>query len=167
MDVDAVRFLLQCLKGKGIRLLEVQHRGSRINIVMDDDAAAEPVVTGVSHRSHAGKARRDRDVEAAASSRRHGHRARKGGDAAGSGHPATSTVSADAVGRFLVAHPLMARPFVDVGDRVVAGQTLGLLKLGLIYKPVLADRGGTVRRILARNGAGVDWKTPLFEIDID
>ena len=167
MNVNAVRFLLQCLKGKGIRLLEFQDRDSRINIVIDDDATCEPVVTSVLHRSHAGKARRDGDIDAAATSRRHGHRARKGSDAAGPGHPATRTVAADAVGRFLVAHPLMAKPFVNVGDRVEAGQVLGLLKIGLIYKPVLAHRAGTVKRLLAQNGAGVDWNAPLFEVEID
>lgn len=96
------------------------------------------------------------------------HRGCTGGGSAGRGSSALererTLVRAGVAGTFTDAHPLRPEPFAAPGARVRAGQLLGLLKVGAIYRPVLARTGGVLARTLAGPGAEVTRGTPLFEI---
>jgi acetyl-CoA carboxylase biotin carboxyl carrier protein len=78
--------------------------------------------------------------------------------------PATTIVRAGSVGVLLHAHPLRAEPLVNVGEKVAAGQTLALLKIGLVLLAVPAPRAGTLLRLLAADGSAVGFGTPLIEL---
>ena len=45
---------------------------------------------------------------------------------------------ADVAGHFLAAHPWRDKPFVAPGQRIEAGAIVGLIKIGLLYAPVIA-----------------------------
>lgn len=77
---------------------------------------------------------------------------------------APDTVSAASVGVFLHAHPGATAPFVRVGHDVQAGQTLGLLRIGVLLLPVSAPRAGTVAALRADDGATVGYGTALVEL---
>jgi acetyl-CoA carboxylase biotin carboxyl carrier protein len=78
----------------------------------------------------------------------------------------TSTVvRAGSVGIVLRSHPLRSDPLVQVGESVTAGQTVALLKIGLILLAVQAPRAGTVSRIVATHEAAVGYGDPLLEIE--
>ena len=55
-------------------------------------------------------------------------------------------------GLFLHAHPLHETPFIRRGDRVFAGQVLGLLRIGALLLPVRAPHGGVVKAFAAPDG---------------
>ena len=55
--------------------------------------------------------------------------------------------------------------FVEVGDRVEAGQTLCILEMMKMMNELTADVAGFVREILVENGATVQYGQPLFHIE--
>lgn len=58
-----------------------------------------------------------------------------------------------------------ADPFVKVGDRVNAGQTLVLIEAMKVFNPILAPRPGVVVRILVTGGTPVEYGEPLLIIE--
>jgi acetyl-CoA carboxylase biotin carboxyl carrier protein len=58
-----------------------------------------------------------------------------------------------------------AAPFVQVGDRIKAGDTLLLIEAMKVFNPIKAPRAGTVTRILATNGSPVEFGEPLMIIE--
>lgn len=77
---------------------------------------------------------------------------------------APTTVKAGSVGILLHSHPLRSEPLVQVGQPVEEGQTVALLKIGLVLLPVAAPRAGTVSRIVAANESTVGFGEPLIEL---
>ena len=67
-------------------------------------------------------------------------------------------------GVFLAAHPLAASSFVEPGDAVRRGDILGLLRSGLIYRPVRAPRAGTVEAVALEPGALVGYGQELLRL---
>ena len=79
---------------------------------------------------------------------------------------ATSTiVRAGSVGVVMHAHPLRDDPLVQIGQRVLAGQTVALLRVGAVLLPVPAPHDGVVRQVLADNGHIVGYGDRLVEIE--
>ncbi|MEE4275874.1 MAG: acetyl-CoA carboxylase biotin carboxyl carrier protein [Thermoleophilia bacterium] len=58
-----------------------------------------------------------------------------------------------------------APTFVNVGDRVAAGQTLCILEMMKMMNELTADIDGVVREILVDDGATVQYGQPLFNIE--
>jgi acetyl-CoA carboxylase biotin carboxyl carrier protein len=71
---------------------------------------------------------------------------------------------ADVAGHFLAAHPWRDKPFVAPGQPVEAGAIVGLVKIGLLYAPVIAPAAGTVDAVIAETGAMVGYGTPIARI---
>lgn len=78
--------------------------------------------------------------------------------------PPTEAVTAASVGEFLHAHPEGSAALVHVGAEVQAGQTLGLLRIGVLLLPVTAHRAGTVAALRADNGATVGYGAALIDL---
>jgi len=79
--------------------------------------------------------------------------------------PAPTVVRAGSVGVVLHSHPLRTEPLVRPGQEVAAGQTVALLKIGLVLLPVPAPRAGTIRRIAAAHEATVGFGDALVELE--
>jgi biotin carboxyl carrier protein len=73
-------------------------------------------------------------------------------------------VKADVAGYFLAAHPWRDKPFVAPGQSIEAGAIVGLVKIGLLYAPVVAPAAGTVDTVIAETGATVGYGTPIARI---
>lgn len=71
---------------------------------------------------------------------------------------------ADVAGHFLAGHPWRAKPFVEPGQRIEAGTIVGLVKIGLIYAPVLSPAEGILDTVLAETGTMVGYGTPIARI---
>ena len=61
-------------------------------------------------------------------------------------------MTAPVVGVFYRSPAPGAEPFVEVGDRVAAGQVLCILEAMKLMNEITADAGGVVVRILPENG---------------
>jgi oxaloacetate decarboxylase alpha subunit len=80
---------------------------------------------------------------------------------------ATDIVRVDApmVGTFYRAPQPGAPAFVEVGDVVVAGQTLCLIEAMKLFNELKAEVDGTVRAIHAENAQAVEFGQLLFELE--
>ncbi|MEO5342498.1 MAG: acetyl-CoA carboxylase biotin carboxyl carrier protein [Gammaproteobacteria bacterium SHHR-1] len=58
-----------------------------------------------------------------------------------------------------------ARPFVEEGDSVSAGQTLCIIEAMKILNQIDSDVSGKVKKILVENGQPVEYDQPLFVIE--
>ena len=56
-------------------------------------------------------------------------------------------------------------PFVQLGQRVAAGQTLCLIEAMKVFNPVQSDLAGVVAGILVQSGQEVEPDQPLFRIE--
>ena len=58
-----------------------------------------------------------------------------------------------------------ARPFVEVGTQVKAGDTLLIVEAMKTLNQIPAPRGGTVSRILVEDGQPVEYGEPLMILE--
>ena len=77
---------------------------------------------------------------------------------------AGQVVKAPLVGTFYSASAPDAAPFVQVGDTVAEGQTLGIIEAMKLMNEIESDYVGTVKEILVENGQMVEYGQPLFVI---
>ena len=73
-------------------------------------------------------------------------------------HPVRSPV----VGTFYRAPAPGEEPYVEVGDRVKAGEILCIVEAMKLMNEIAADVSGEVVEVLAENAAGVEYDQPLF-----
>ncbi|MBN2885700.1 MAG: acetyl-CoA carboxylase biotin carboxyl carrier protein [Chromatiaceae bacterium] len=69
------------------------------------------------------------------------------------------------VGTFYRAPAPGAKPFVEEGQAVKAGETLCIIEAMKILNQIESDHAGTVKRILVENGQPVEYNQPLFVIE--
>jgi acetyl-CoA carboxylase biotin carboxyl carrier protein len=58
-----------------------------------------------------------------------------------------------------------AAPFVEVGSRVEAGQTILIVEAMKVMNPIPAPRGGTVKKVLVANAQPVEYGEVLMVIE--
>jgi len=73
-------------------------------------------------------------------------------------------VKSPMVGTFYRSASPGAKPFIDVGDRVNAGDTLCIIEAMKLLNEIEADQGGQVKEIYVENGQPVEYGEPLFLI---
>jgi acetyl-CoA carboxylase biotin carboxyl carrier protein len=73
-------------------------------------------------------------------------------------HPVRSPL----VGTFYRAPAPGEDPYVEVGDRVKAGEVLCIVEAMKLMNEISADVSGEVVEVLAENAAGVEYDQPLF-----
>jgi acetyl-CoA carboxylase biotin carboxyl carrier protein len=74
-------------------------------------------------------------------------------------------VTAPIIGVFYLAPAPGAEAFVNVGDRVEAGQVICILEAMKLMNEITSDFAGIVRRILPENGALVSLGEEMFWIE--
>jgi acetyl-CoA carboxylase biotin carboxyl carrier protein len=82
--------------------------------------------------------------------------------------PAAETghlVKSPMVGTFYSASSPDAKPFVQVGSVVKAGETICIIEAMKILNEIEADHSGTVTKIMVDNGQAVEYGQPMFVIE--
>lgn len=74
-------------------------------------------------------------------------------------------IKAPLVGTFYRASSPEQDPFVKVGDRVTANTVVCIIEAMKVMNEVKAGVTGVVKRVLAENGAVVEFGQPLFEVE--
>lgn len=75
------------------------------------------------------------------------------------------TIASPLIGIFYRAPSPDAPPFVEVGDSVEAGQTIGVVEAMKVFNEITTEQTGTVVAIMAENAALVQVGQPLVVID--
>ena len=73
-------------------------------------------------------------------------------------------VAAPMIGTFYGSPSPGEPPFVEVGDPVEIGQTIGIIEAMKIMNEIAADRAGIVSGILVANGQPVEYGSPLLRV---
>jgi acetyl-CoA carboxylase biotin carboxyl carrier protein len=79
--------------------------------------------------------------------------------------PGMRFVSAPLTGIWYPSPSPGARPYVNEGDEVAAGQVIGLIEAMKLFNEIKSDTSGRISRVLVDNGTLVKRKQPLLEID--
>jgi biotin carboxyl carrier protein len=81
-----------------------------------------------------------------------------------SGREGLHLVKSPIVGTFFAAPGPDAAPFVKLGDRVKAGQTVCIIEAMKLMNEIEADASGEVAQVLVENGQPVEYGQPLFAL---
>jgi acetyl-CoA carboxylase biotin carboxyl carrier protein len=81
--------------------------------------------------------------------------------------PQGDVIESPSVGLFWRAPSPGAPPFVEVGDRVSAGDTVAIVEVMKLMNHVVAPEEGVVAAILVDNGAAVEFGQALVVVDPD
>ena len=142
-DKDLIRELAELLDETGLTEIEIEHEGKRVRV-------ARTVTVGASAISvDAGRCRRARQASAAAKEELH--------------HP--GTVHSPMVGTAYRSPEPGAPPFVEIGTRVTAGQTILIIEAMKTMNHIPAPHAGTVLAVLVDDGQPVEYAEPLAVIE--
>ena len=73
-------------------------------------------------------------------------------------------MKAPMMGKFYAAPSPSDPPFVEIGQRVAAGATLGLIEVMKVFASIKTEIAGVVEKILVANGQSVEYGQALFFI---
>ncbi len=79
----------------------------------------------------------------------------------------TDYITAPMVGTFYTGGKPGEPPFVEAGDRVDVGQTIGIIEAMKIMNEIPSEIACLVLEVLVTNGQAVEYGTPLFRIAPD
>ena len=147
LDTKLVRRLAAILTDTGLSEIEVEHNGLKIRVARNLTAA--PQSYAVAAPAPAAAAAPAAAVETLAAA----------------ALPAGDQVKSPMVGTVYMAPQPGAPPFVKVGDKVTAGQTLMIIEAMKTMNPIPAGKAGVVRAILVTDGDPVEFGEPLAIIE--
>ena len=150
MDLRKLKKLIDLVQESGIAELEVTEGEERVKIVRSGRPAPETVVTVPAQSTPATAAGAAPATAPAAAE-----------PAAPEGHAVKSPM----VGTFYRASAPDAKPFVEVGDTVKAGQTVCIIEAMKLMNEIESDQDGVVKQILVENGQPVEYGESLFVIE--
>lgn len=75
------------------------------------------------------------------------------------------SVKSPMVGTFYRASAPGAKPFVEIGDSIQAGQTVCIIEAMKILNEIESDKSGVVTQILCANGQAVEYGQALFTVE--
>ncbi len=148
-DIELIRALAAVLDEAGLTEIEIGEGEGRIRIARKP-APAAAAMPAAQAAPHSAPAAGEAEPPAAA-----------GADDAS--HP--GAVISPLVGVVYVAPEPGGPPFVTVGDDIAEGETLFIVEAMKTMNPVRAPRAGRVTRILAENGARVEYGEVLLILE--
>lgn len=149
MDLRKLKKLIDLVQESGISELEVTEGEEKVRIAKyAPAAAAAPAHAQMPTPVHFTPAPGAGDAAPADA------------DAPPDGH----LVKSPMVGTFYRAASPGAKPFVDVGQKVVAGERLCIIEAMKLMNEIESDTDGVVKAILVDNGQPVEYGQPLFVI---
>jgi len=75
------------------------------------------------------------------------------------------TVKSPMIGTFYRAANPESAPFIEVGDRISAGQTVCIVEAMKLFNEIEAEVSGTIVKVLVDDASPVEFDQPLFLVD--
>jgi acetyl-CoA carboxylase biotin carboxyl carrier protein len=148
MDLRKLKKLIDLVQESGIAELEVTEGEERVRIVRAGGGVREAIVTTAPAPATAAPPERAAAPAAEVPAAVEGH-----------------AVKSPMVGTFYRASAPDAKPYVEVGDAVKAGQTICIIEAMKLMNEIECDKDGVVKAILVENGQPVEYGEPLFVIE--
>jgi acetyl-CoA carboxylase biotin carboxyl carrier protein len=156
MDIRTIKKLIELLDSSGVAEIEVKEGESsvRISRMPTHMPAMSQMVMSAPMAAPAPAAA---PVAAAPAAAPAASQAEEGL----SGH----VIKSPMVGTFYRAASPDAKPFVEVGQHVKAGDTVCIIEAMKMFNQIEADKSGVVKAILCENGQPVEFDQPLVIIE--
>jgi acetyl-CoA carboxylase biotin carboxyl carrier protein len=165
MDIRKIKKLIELLEESGVAEIEIKEGEESVRIARHSPAgahahpAATPTVThsppSAARAPAAGSTRLSASPSAPAEDA-------PGGAVAGAGE---HVVTAPMVGTYYNAPSPGAKPFVEIGDEIQAGQVLCVIEAMKMMNQIESEIAGRVRAVLLNNGEPVEFGQPLFIVE--
>jgi len=151
MDIRKIKKLIELLEESDLAEIEVQEGEESVRISRHGKAVhavmgAQPIITAPPPAPQATAAGASAEAPPAPPPK---------------GHTITSPI----VGSFYRSPAPGSPPFVEVGQRVNAGDTLCIIEAMKMLNQIESDKAGVVAAILVENGQPVEYGQPLFIIE--
>jgi acetyl-CoA carboxylase biotin carboxyl carrier protein len=160
MDIRKIKKLIELLEESGVAEIEIKEGEESVRIARQSPAgahAAAPVVThsppAATRAPAAGSTRQSPTPPAEEA---------PAGAVAGAGE---HVVTAPMVGTYYNAPAPGAKPFVEIGDEIQAGQVLCVIEAMKMMNQIESEIAGRVRAVLLNNGEPVEFGQPLFIVE--
>jgi len=75
------------------------------------------------------------------------------------------SIKSPMIGTFYRSSNPDADPFVNVGDRVSAGQTVCIVEAMKLFNEIESEHSGTIVKVLVEDASPVEYDQPLFLVD--
>jgi acetyl-CoA carboxylase biotin carboxyl carrier protein len=151
MDLRKLKTLIELVESSGIAELEISEGEERVRITRAGASMATvQQIHAVAPPAPAAQAQAMAAAVVPASAE----------PAIAEGH----VVKSPMVGSFYRSASPGAKPFVDVGQSVNAGDTLCIIEAMKLLNEIEADKAGVIKAILVENGQPVEFGQPLFII---
>lgn len=149
MDIRKVKKLIELLEESGLDELEIREGEESVRISRNSQRAqmmaAAPIMQAAAPAPVAAEAVKAQDAPA-------------------SREPDGHQVRSPMVGTFYRAAAPDAAAFVQVGQKVQAGDVLCIIEAMKMMNQIEADKAGTISAILVEEGEPVEYNQPLFAI---
>jgi acetyl-CoA carboxylase biotin carboxyl carrier protein len=155
MDIRKLKKLIELVEESGIAELEITEGEESVRIGRYPSGGMASIPQYAPAPPPAAPAPAEAPTDAGKSS---------GGGDKGSDQPDGHVVRAPMVGTFYEAPSPESQPFVEVGDRVSADQTLCIIEAMKMLNQIEAEVSGEVKAVLVENGQPVEFDQPLFII---
>jgi len=154
MDLRKLKKLIDLVQESGIAELEITEGEERVRIARGGAVSVTPHAAGAAPATAVppGTAAAPLPATPAAAA------------AAAEGAPEGHVVKSPMVGTFYRAPSPDAKPFVEVGGTVKAGETICVLEAMKLMNEIEADASGVIKAILVENGQPVEYGQALFII---
>lgn len=148
MDIRKIKKLIELLEESGIAEIEIREGEESVRISRGQIAQAAPVQTTLPVATA--------PVAASAPAAQ---------PAAAPAQAAGTPIKSPMVGTFYRSASPTAKPFVEVGSSIKAGDTLCVVEAMKMFNQIEAETSGTITAILVENGQPVEYDQPLFIIE--
>jgi acetyl-CoA carboxylase biotin carboxyl carrier protein len=152
VDLRKLKKLIDLVQESGIAELEITEGEEKVRIARGGAVSVTPLAGNAPAVAAVPAAAPGAAVPASA--------APAAAEAVQEGH----VVKSPMVGTFYRAPSPDAKPFVDVGSTVKAGETICVLEAMKLMNEIEADASGTIKAILVENGQPVEYGQALFII---
>lgn len=161
VDINQIKELIRAVEESGIGEVTVEEAGTKITVrAPGQPAVGQPGLAGQAGLTDGGS-EPIAVTQSVPVAQKPSMLPPDGHDRPGSWMPVTSPM----VGTFYAAPAPDAPPFVQVGDDVVAGQSLCIVEAMKLMNEVPAEQMGTIREVCMENAMPVEFGTVLFYLE--
>ena len=152
MDLRKLKKLIDLVQESGIAELEITEGEEKVKIVKGGEATVTPIVPATAPLA---------GTPATAPAPAAAPAAAAAEEPTQPGH----VLKAPMVGTFYRSPSPEAKPFVEVGQNVKAGETVCIIEAMKLMNEIEADATGMIKAILVESGQPVEYGQPLFLIE--
>ncbi len=156
MDIRKIKKLIELLEESGVAEIEIREGEESVRIARTLPYAQAPVMNYAVPSAAPPSAAASMPGSAATTNIAIGNTKNE---------PIGTPIKSPMVGTFYRAASPTARPFVEVGSTVKAGDTLCVIEAMKMFNQIESDVSGTITAILVENGQPVEFDQPLFIIE--